>query len=78
MYTIYGKEKCPFCFRAKELLKNEEVTYIDIKELNPGEIETLKQTYNVTTVPVIFKGVRFIGGYDDLVREYNNDNTIQK
>lgn len=66
MYTIYGKESCPFCTQAKILLqmKEQEYTYIDVTQ--DEEAQKLFVQNNWKKVPQIFKDDEHIGGFTDL------------
>lgn len=65
--TIYGKENCKFCQKAKELAveNGHELEYINIKEAGITVEELCKICNNeVSTVPQIFlDGVYSPGGY---------------
>ena len=65
---IYTKFLCPFCTRAKSLLKAKGVAFEehDISMGGPGRAEMLQRSGGRTTVPQIFIGDRHIGGSDDL------------
>ena len=65
---IYTGPMCPYCERAKALLKKKEVTY---EEVNLGESpekrdEMIEKAQGRTSVPQIFIGDQSIGGFDDL------------
>jgi len=66
---MYSTLVCPFCVRAKMLLKQRGVT--DIEEirvdLNPTERQTMVQITGRRTVPQIFIGSTHVGGCDDLI-----------
>jgi glutaredoxin 3 len=66
MYTI---QVCPFCQRAKALLKQRGVEQIEeIRvDLHPAERDTMVQVTGRRTVPQIFIGDTHVGGCDDLV-----------
>jgi glutaredoxin len=67
MITIYSKNNCPFCDRAKALLESKEVPFnvINIEE-QPEHRETLVDM-GLRSVPQIFKdGVLLPGGYQGL------------
>lgn len=65
--VVYIKEYCPYCSRAKALLDNKGVTFetisLDGKE---EEYANLKQKTGMQTVPQIFVGDTFVGGYTEL------------
>jgi glutaredoxin 1 len=66
---IFGKKRCSFCQRAKELCetKGVEYSYIDIEEkgITRADLED-KAGVPVSTVPQIFNGEDYIGGFDQL------------
>ena len=66
---IYTKFLCPYCTRAKALLKEKGVTAVeeyDITMGGPKRAEMLERASGRTTVPQIFIDGRHIGGSDDL------------
>lgn len=66
---MYATESCPYCVRAKALLKQRGVTsLIEVRvDLNPAERQTMIALTGRRTVPQIFIGDRHVGGCDDLV-----------
>ena len=66
---MYTTEWCPFCIRAKQLLKARGVKAIDeIRvDLHPSERETWCKQTGRRTVPQIFIGNTHVGGCDDLM-----------
>ena len=66
---MYTTQVCPFCQRAKALLKQRGVTAIDeIRvDLHPAERDTMVQLTGRRTVPQIFIGETHVGGCDDLM-----------
>ena len=67
------KNPCPYCDRAINFLKGKglEVEVIDLT----GKWDELMEWKNKTghqTVPMIFVGEKFIGGYDDM-KSLDND-----
>ncbi|WKB52055.1 glutaredoxin 3 [Eleftheria terrae] len=66
---MYTTLVCPYCQRAKMLLKQRGVG--DIEEvrvdLNPGERDHMIQLTGRRTVPQIFIGDTHVGGCDDLI-----------
>jgi len=66
--TIFGREGCGFCVRAKELCERKELNfrYIDIHKEGISKAD-LEQTVGkpVETVPQIFIGQDHIGGYTE-------------
>lgn len=76
-YTVFGKPNCPYCVRAKDLLesKNLEYKYFDIAVDEVYYMQMNEYVKNATgsparTVPQIFIGEKYIGGFDDLVKSF--------
>jgi glutaredoxin 3 len=67
--VIYTKDYCPYCTRAKDLLKRKGVsaiTEIDITHDEALQQEMLARSNGRKTVPQIFIGETHVGGFDDL------------
>jgi len=66
---IYSKAFCPYCIRAKSLLKGKGVPFEehDITMGGPRRAEMIQRAQGRTTVPQIFIDGAHIGGCDDLV-----------
>ncbi len=66
---MYTTQVCPFCLRAKALLKQRGVTAIEeIRvDLDPAERRTMMAITGRRTVPQIFIGGAHVGGCDDLI-----------
>ncbi len=64
---IYTGHRCAYCAAAKRLLDNKNVTYREINiHDEPDEMETMLQRTQRQTVPQIFIGETYVGGFDDL------------
>lgn len=66
--TMYTTAVCPFCIRAKHLLKSKGVTQIDEVriDLDSAQRDHMMQLTQRRTVPQIFIGEHHVGGCDDL------------
>ncbi len=66
--VIYSKSYCPYCVKAKQLLKNKNIdfTEIDITDNQTLIEELLLKSFGRKTVPQIFIDDFHVGGYDDL------------
>jgi glutaredoxin 3 len=66
---MYTTQVCPYCHRAKALLKSRGVDQIDeIRiDLDPVERDVMISLTKRRTVPQIFIGNTHVGGCDDLV-----------
>lgn len=66
---MYTTQVCPFCQRAKHLLKQrgvEEIEEVRV-DLHPAERQAMMQITGRRTVPQIFIGDTHVGGCDDLI-----------
>jgi len=75
-FTIYSKPGCGFCEKSKDLLKSKNIEYTELI-LDVGQVKEDSKTYvtvndllikvpNAKSVPQIFQGDKYIGGYDAL------------
>ena len=68
--TLYSKDYCPHCVRAKNLLKRKGVEAsiheIDITHDEALQQEMIAKAGGRRTVPQIFIGDTHVGGADDL------------
>ena len=66
---MYTTQVCPYCVRAKMLLKQRGVAEIDeIRvDLHPDQREHMMQITGRRSVPQIFIGDTHVGGCDDLM-----------
>ena len=65
---IYSSNLCPFCYRAKALLKGKGVSYREVNvDLNPkARAEMRNKAGGRNSVPQVFIGSEHVGGCDDL------------
>ena len=73
---IYTSPFCGFCYRAKSLLNDKGVDYIEVDIISQPKrhSEMLKRTGGLQTVPQIFIDNRHIGGCDELYELEAKDN----
>ncbi len=66
--TIYTTRTCPFCIRAKSLLREKNAQYdeIDVGADPSVRAQMTQRANGRRTVPQIFIGDRHVGGCDDL------------
>ncbi|HVT26011.1 MAG TPA: glutaredoxin 3 [Rhizomicrobium sp.] len=65
---IYTTPICPYCYRAKALLKQKGAEYDEIDVfMDSGARSEMEEKSGRRTVPQIFIGDRHIGGCDDLL-----------
>ncbi|MSR77670.1 MAG: glutaredoxin 3 [Candidatus Omnitrophica bacterium] len=77
--TVYTTQYCPYCTRAKNLLKSKNIPFqeIDLTD-NQAKRDELQAKTGWMTVPMIFIGDDFIGGCDDLYALEASGNLLQK
>lgn len=64
---IYTKDYCPFCHRAKHLLADKGVAFVEYEISDDvARAVQMRQRAQRHTVPQIFIDDRHIGGCDDL------------
>ena len=64
---IYSKNYCPYCSRAKSLLDRKGVNYEEINlEGKKDEMAALIKETGMRTVPQIYIGDYFVGGFTEL------------
>jgi glutaredoxin len=67
MITVYSKNQCPFCDRAKQLLESREVKFTEINVSENPEAREYLLEQGLRSVPQIYRGTTLIpGGYQGL------------
>lgn len=65
--TVYTKDNCPYCVRAKRLLDKKGVAYEEVNvEGNDDLRRWLVEKTGQMTVPQVFAGDRSLGGFTDV------------
>jgi glutaredoxin 3 len=66
--TMYSTAVCPFCQMAERLLSSKGVATIEkIRiDLDPGKRAEMMEKTGRRTVPQIYVGENYVGGFDDL------------
>ena len=66
---MYTTAVCPYCVRAKQILKSKGVEQIEEVRIDtdPAQRDHMMQITGRRTVPQIFIGQTHVGGCDDLV-----------
>ena len=71
IYTIYGIDGCGYTKKARKLLPS--ANYVNIENYMTRldfQYKMRPRIGNFLTVPVIFKGQTFIGGYNELSKMF--------
>ncbi len=65
---LYTTTFCPYCVRAKSLLKSKGVDFIEIDVTDDAELrqKMVELSGGRRTVPEIFINGKIVGGYDEL------------
>lgn len=68
--TIYSTTYCVYCDRSKELLRNMGVLFdeVDVTGDDEARDRLVTMTGGKRTVPQIWIGETYVGGYQDLAR----------
>jgi glutaredoxin 3 len=76
---VYTTTYCPFCVRAKSLLKSKGVpfTEIDVTDDDALRERMVEMAGGRRTVPEIFVNGKIVGGYDEL-RALNERGELDK
>ncbi len=66
--VIYTMNHCPHCVSAKNLFKSKSIPFEEIllKEEDDAAWDRLEKETGYKTMPQIFIGEKFIGGYSQL------------
>lgn len=64
--SIFTKPGCPFCAKAKALLKEKGYTFEEIVLGRDASTISVRAITGKTSVPQVFIGGKYIGGSDDL------------
>ena len=73
MVIIYTKRYCVFCVLAKQFFESNFVAYkeIDISN-NIEKLNQLKSETGFMTLPQIFVGGKFVGGFTEMMEKINS------
>lgn len=66
--TIYSKDDCIYCDRAKELLSQKNISFREVKvDTNDQcQVSDLQERTGMKTFPQIFVGREVLGGFSEL------------
>ena len=70
MLTVYSKNNCSFCVRAKQLLESKDVPYTEVNIEYDQDARQMLVDQGLRSVPQIFHGYELIpGGFDGLNKQ---------
>ena len=65
--TVYTKQGCPYCLRAKRLLERKGVAFEEISVEGRDDLRVwLAEATGQKTVPQVFVGELSLGGFSDV------------
>ena len=72
--TIYTKDFCPYCTKAKALFNKKHISFEEIDVTGNSSLleEMIQKSNGMRTLPQIFINGNHIGGCDDLYRLYES------
>ena len=73
--TVYTTTYCPYCVRAKDLLKRRGISFeeIQISDDDDAAWDELYQRSKMQTVPQIYVDGQILGGYNELAARDQQD-----
>jgi glutaredoxin 3 len=73
--TVYTLDYCPYCERAKALLKQRGIPFEEVRvaEDDDAKWAELYKRSGMRTMPQIFSGEKLIGGYTELAEQDRKD-----
>ena len=73
MVELYTMDDCPWCEKAKKLLAFKKVEYVtyNISREPHSRAARIKRNPSYTKVPQTYVDDRFIGGYEELLKNSN-------
>lgn len=79
MIEIYTRDECIFCDRAKSLLKEKNITFVEKKLGVDFSRDWLIQTYpSAKTYPVVVQDGMHTGGFNELAKQLNEETDHRK
>lgn len=71
--TIYTTDWCPYCTKAKGILQEAKIPFVEVDLTNNDELRTqVSEKAKMKTVPIIFFGEKCVGGCSDLMELQKN------
>ena len=66
--TVYTMDYCPYCERAKAMLKQRGIAYEEVRvaEDDDAQWDALYKRSKLKTMPQIFADDRLVGGFTEL------------
>ena len=74
--VILTKENCPWCDKAKDLMREKGLEFVEMDVYQHPSLRTFLGYLGLKTVPQIFTKDERIGGYDDLIQHLGSRGTF--
>lgn len=73
--VVYTMDYCPYCERAKRLLKERGVAFQEVRvpEDDEAQWDALYERSGMRTMPQIFAGDKLVGGFTELAEQDARD-----
>ena len=72
MFTVYSKDQCVFCDKAKTLLKLKAKEFVEYKLGKDFDRDTILEMFpDARTFPIITLDKKYLGGYNELEKMLN-------
>ena len=79
MLTIYTKDYCPYCVKAKSLLSSLGASFEEVDVTNDQEtLMKIVEKSRMRTVPQIFLDDECLGGYSDIAALHEEGKLVTK
>lgn len=79
MITLYTKDYCPYCVKAKSLLSSLGAPFTEVDITNdPDMFIKIYEKSHMRTVPQIFLGEECLGGYDAIAALHEKGELVAK
>tara|TARA_B110000240_G_C13182335_1_gene318307 strand:- start:105 stop:365 length:261 start_codon:yes stop_codon:yes gene_type:complete len=73
---VWSKDNCPFCVKAKDLLDRKGIAYEERKlGKDWDKSQLLEAVPDAKTVPQVFLEGKLVGGYDGLIKFFEQQDT---
>jgi GrxC family glutaredoxin len=79
MITVYTKDYCPYCIKAKALLSSLGASFTEVDVTNdPDMFMKIYEKSHMRTVPQIFVDDECLGGYDAIALLHEKGELVGK
>lgn len=75
---VYTTNYCPFCIKAKYLLRELEIEFEEIELKGHEDFDELVEKTGYHTVPQIFINDKLIGGFEELYNLHKSGELSEK